>query len=207
MENNMKINLFKKNINRNLDKGFTLLEVLVAVFMLTVALASLLTIVTDSLFAAKYANNQLTATYLAQEAIDFIRNDRDTTAFQNDNWSAFVYHYGDPSAPSMCYTPEGCSFDVTDWSFSDMVYCDPGLITTFGTITCPQFFMETNLPTTSFYHHNSTSPNAIIVPFKRQIKLQLANSDEEMRISVTIEWMNGSMTKSETLNASLLKWQ
>ncbi len=190
--------------------GFTLLETLVAIFMLTIALSSLLTLITSSLFAAKYAKNELTANYLAQEAVDYIRNDRDSTAFQNGSWAGFLDHYGDYNASTFCYSATGCSFEVTDWSYNlgtDIVYCDPNLITLFGVLKCPQFFMEKTLPTTAYYHYNSGSPNVISVPFKRQIHLDLANAGDEVRITVTVEWRNGSVSKSQKIHSSLLKWK
>ncbi len=206
MANNMKNNLFK-NIN-NKNSGFTLLETLVAILMLTFALSSLLSIITNSLFSAKYAKNELTATYLAQEAVDYIRNDRDSTAFQNGNWTGFLDHYGDHATATLCYSSTGCSFEVTDWSYTtNIVYCDPGFIPLYGTLTCPQFFMDKTLPSSAFYHYNSNMLGAIQVPFKRQVHLDLANSDEEVRITVTVEWLNGSIVKSQTIHSSLLKWQ
>lgn len=206
MVNNMK--KISKNFN-NKKSGFTLLETLVAILMLTIALSSLLTLITNSLFASKYAKNELTAIYLSQEAIDYIRNDRDTTGFQNNNWAGFLDHYGDYSTSTFCYSPTGCSLEVTDWSYNlstDILYCDPNIVPIFGNLTCPQLYMEKSLPSSAFYHYGNTS-STTIVPFKRQIHLDLANSGEEMRITVTVEWLNGSTPKSYTINSSLLKWK
>ena len=57
--------------------GFTLLETLVAIMLFVIALSALLALVRDSVTSATYTKNDVVATYLAQEGIDYIRNIRD----------------------------------------------------------------------------------------------------------------------------------
>ena len=52
-----------------MKKGFTLIETLVAVSLLTVAIVAPMTLTARSLSAAYYARDQITAFHLAQEAI------------------------------------------------------------------------------------------------------------------------------------------
>jgi Tfp pilus assembly protein PilV len=106
--------IYTKNIKKY-KKGFTLVEAMVAVFILTFTITTFLSVASSNLFAARYAKNEITATYLMQEVVDYIRNDRDTNVFlQNSDtvenaWSNFKTKY------SVCSDPNtGCYVDVLD---------------------------------------------------------------------------------------------
>lgn len=70
-----------KNIHLSTLKtssGFTLVETLVAIAILMIAIAGPLTVAEKGLSASIYARNQLMASYLAQEGIEYMRNIVDT---------------------------------------------------------------------------------------------------------------------------------
>lgn len=66
-------------------KGFTLIEVMVAVFVLIVGVLGAFTVVQNITFSSQIASSKLTATYLAQEGIELVRNQRDS------NWLEDTY--------------------------------------------------------------------------------------------------------------------
>lgn len=72
-------NKFTKN---KINTGFTIVETLVAIAILTIALTGPLAIVSQSLRSSYFARDQITAHYLAQEAIEYIRNKRDQNGLQ-----------------------------------------------------------------------------------------------------------------------------
>jgi Tfp pilus assembly protein PilV len=190
----------------NFIGGFTLIETMVAIFILTTSLVSMLSLTTSSLFASKYANNEITASYLLQEAVDYIRNDRDSIAFQqidyvNGGWSAFIKKYKDDGG---CFSQDGCYIEVAKTSSNTISPCSVSPI--WGTLRCPILKYDASASSTSrnFYNYISTAKDS---NFKRTIKMQqnYSNSDE-IDITVTVEWLNGNIVRSRSLRSSLLNW-
>ena len=72
--------------NNMKNKGFTLVETLVAITILLIAIAGPLTIAAKGLNGAFYARDQIIAYYLAQEGIEYVRNVRDTNSLNHLNW-------------------------------------------------------------------------------------------------------------------------
>ncbi len=85
------------------NKGFTLLETLVAISILIVAITAPLAIIAQALRSSYYARDQVTAYYLAQEAVEFLRNKRDNTGLQggieSSEWLDSFEAYGGPTSP------------------------------------------------------------------------------------------------------------
>jgi len=75
------ITLFKKS-----GEGFTLIELVISVFIIAVALSGAFTILQRVIASATFSSSQLTASFLAQEGIEIVRNIRD------ENWLTL----GDP---------------------------------------------------------------------------------------------------------------
>ncbi len=74
-------------IKFNYTKGFTLLEALVAISILMVAVVAPITIAQKGLSSATYSKNQMIASYLAQDAIEYIINKRDEKTVNREwNW-------------------------------------------------------------------------------------------------------------------------
>ena len=59
------------------NSGFTLIETLVAISLLSVSIVAPMALASQSLAAAYYARDQITAYHLAQEAIEAMRSIRD----------------------------------------------------------------------------------------------------------------------------------
>lgn len=60
-----------------MKKGFTIIETLVAITILMIAISGPLTVAFQGLAAADQARNQMTATLLAQDAMEYIHNIKD----------------------------------------------------------------------------------------------------------------------------------
>ena len=65
-------------LNKIKTKGFTILEVLVAIFVITIGVISAFNVVQNINIFSRVNSSRLTATYLAQEGVELIRNRRDS---------------------------------------------------------------------------------------------------------------------------------
>lgn len=81
--------IFLKYKKQN-NKGFTILETLVAIAIILIAITGPLDIIAHSLKASYYSRDEVTAFYLAQEAVEYARNQRDNNELDPnktvDNW-------------------------------------------------------------------------------------------------------------------------
>ena len=81
--------MFKKSLKNNPSKkfstntGFTLIEALVAISILMVAVVAPITIAQKGLSSAIYTKNQMIASYLAQDGIEYVKNKRDENILLN----------------------------------------------------------------------------------------------------------------------------
>jgi len=70
---------------KNNNKGFTLVETLVAVSIFTVSILGLISVLASGISDIGYAKKKIAATYLAQEGIEYTRNFRDNSVIFNIN--------------------------------------------------------------------------------------------------------------------------
>jgi type II secretory pathway pseudopilin PulG len=70
------------------SKGFTLVETLVAIFILLLTITTMISLSAGSFYNVRYAQNQLTASALNQEVFEYVRHNRDT-AVQKDPVGGF----------------------------------------------------------------------------------------------------------------------
>jgi Tfp pilus assembly protein PilV len=195
-----------QNIKNNKEKGFTLVETMFAVFILTFAVASLMNVVANSLFSAKYSRDEITANYLAQEIVDHIRNDRDTTVFFQDSeasgdaWNLFIAKYSD------CDREEnnGCFINARDkGSIPQTCSADNWETDVEKGRGCVLYYYD-NAPDGVFYSHTT---GEAVSNFKRVIVVERNADPNQIDVEVGVSWINGSVARTRTLHTSLLKWQ
>lgn len=183
----------------NKIRGFTLVEMMVAVFILTIALTSLLGLTARSLFTARYARNEITANYLLQEVVDYIRNERDAKVFLSTDplaWDNFLNILGKDSS-TLCFSNDGCYFDVNQETFV-IKECEG---------ECPYFnyaeTLEQYSQSRSFYTYKEFGK---VSNFRRTINLKSGSNPDEIFITVKVEWLNGNLLRERSLNMSFLNW-
>lgn len=93
------------------NKGFTMIETLVAIFVLLISVTGPLAVAQSGLRAAYIARDTTTAYYLAQDAIEFVKNIRDDNFITAQaNWLEYIDN---------CMFPDTCTVDTTVDTYSD----------------------------------------------------------------------------------------
>jgi len=88
-----------------IEKGFTLIELIITIFVISVGLVGVMTLIQNTLQSASAVRSNLTASYLAQEGIELVRNIRDANWVEGEEWDKGLTH---------CFG--GCQMDYNDSS-------------------------------------------------------------------------------------------
>lgn len=140
-------------------KGFTLIESLVAVAMLSLVIISVMGLAQSSIAANNSAQVQVSANYLAGEAIEYIRNIRDMNIKNGDDWLT--------SIPQQCFQDRGCDVDTINDNFINPP-CHPNN-------GCPPLKFTSNTDS-GFYHHGSGGTDS---QFTRTVKIERITNEDE----------------------------
>ncbi len=108
-------NLKKQNNNQRLKSisGFTLIEALVAISILMIAIASPMTLAQKGLSGAILSKDQMIASFLAQDAIEAVKNIRDQIAVSQVSGDWLAGNGNQFLANCICDpTASNCNFDV-----------------------------------------------------------------------------------------------
>lgn len=214
----MKENKLQKNKEKgfthtpNLVSGFTIVEAIIAIFILSISVSSMLGLTISSYSSAKYASNEITANYLLQEAIDTVRNSRDTMVFQqNIPWGTFLDVYG-KTGSSACFSSNGCT--IATESFNP---ASPGSSISLCNITsgypnssslpCPALkFNPNDSVDNSANYFYSVNGSGSASRFKRQVKMANTANPNEVEVTATVEYPYGTTFKTKILKMDLLNW-
>ena len=180
--------------------GFTLIETLVAVSLLSIAIVAPMTLVSKSLATAYYARDQVTAFHLAQEAVETVRHVRDGNILRSV--------YGNSTdLLSGILLPEQDERTFFISTLNDRaVDCDQGI--------CPPLQVKDN-----FYGYRCSLPTSDCgngegwtnSRFTRTVKAETVRREDgvpqEIRITVTVLWQTGSFqSRSVEISENLYRW-
>src|SRR3989344_75323 len=141
-------------------KGFTLLETIIAISVLTIVILGPLAVATSILSNSSVSSNQVIAYNLAEEAMEFVINERDSNVFEGNNWD---------NGFGPCAGANGCRIDVTT---QDIQGCGAN---------CEKIHLNT---TSGLYSHITSDP---VTVFERKIFIQGGGGDEK-RVRVILSW-------------------
>jgi Tfp pilus assembly protein PilV len=173
--------------------GFTLIETLVAISLLMTAIVAPIALTTQSLVSAYYARDQITAYYLAQEAIEALRQIRDGRILQisqNSNASG-INIFGPIPLNDQPFIIDARKTDATQAITNCSGTCPP--LQTDGT----------------FYGYAGSGETGWVdTNFTRTVKAHVVGgSQDEIRITVTVSWKTGTIqTRTFSISENLYRW-
>lgn len=184
--------------------GFTIIETLVSVSILLLIIVAPLTLAERSLASADAAGVQVTAVYLAQEAIEFVRNVRDTNMLMGSSW---LNRLDD------CLNGAQCDVDPTNPEEAEQIIsCTPG-----GNDNCRLWQYQGNvlcLALKGLFGHKENRSECggewVRSPFSRTVMITTTNvsGTEEVRVEVLVKWETGRSAARSSLivSTNLMPW-
>jgi prepilin-type N-terminal cleavage/methylation domain-containing protein len=196
----MKKQVLKNNkINKRAcqQDGFTLVETLIAIFILLVSITGPMAIAQSGLRAAFISRDQTTAFYLAQDAMEYVKNKRDDNMIDNlhngggTDWLSGVR--------TDCATPDGCTIDTTLDS-ANTAQCG-------GANTSDGCDINSTLeydPLTGEFGFSRQEKS----PFARVIKISEFPSGMEAEVTVTVTWEPNPISgqREITVQENIFNW-
>lgn len=74
------------NLKKTKRKGFTLVELMITIFIISIGLVGIMSLIQNTLRSASFVRFNLTGVYLAQEGIELVRNIRDNNWISGRDW-------------------------------------------------------------------------------------------------------------------------
>jgi prepilin-type N-terminal cleavage/methylation domain-containing protein len=176
------------NNSPNFKKGFTLVETMVAISILMLGILGPLSIASTGLRNSLFAKDQVTAYYLAQEGIEYVRYVRDANYLDNKKpWLRGL---------DKCTDAYGCTVDTEEWfTINNQV------ISKCTSPDCGDDDLLYKINSNQHYTHQSTGNTA--TPFARIIKVENTVDDKEIKVTSTVTWQTGAGQKSFTLTENV----
>lgn len=216
----MKSNHCIYSIRKRKKSGFTLVETLVAISILIIALTGPLAIIAQSLKTSQFSRDEITAAYLAQEPIEYIRNMRDQNGLResnSSNWlrntpSESVWLSSDAAGNDFINNPNAKDIKL------ELVWGGNGYILRRCTGAC---FVKYDPNVGAVGNSNkviygSAIPTLDDSIFTREIYLNKSLSDpetestipdRELIITVVVSWRTGAIEHNVTVVERLMNWQ
>ena len=187
--------LIKLNQKLKKKSGFTLLEVIVAVFILTVGVGGSFVLIQQTLSASSMVRSRLIAAYLAQEGIEIVRNVRD------NNWLEQRESFETPPEPlwndglDNCLPPINCC--EADYK-TDMLPSTP----LTSVVECSfDNLRYLNIDSDGFYSYSGDAQTR----FKRKISIEQIE-DNKIKVVVIVQWKEKNKTHQIEVVEHITNW-
>jgi Tfp pilus assembly protein PilV len=172
-------------MRKNLQKGFTIVESLVAITIMVAAVIGTMTAVQTGISSYLLSKEQITAFYFAQEGFEQLKNMRDQNNLEGEDWLSGITE----QATDPCYFGEKCTVSPVE-----------SVEATRCTGSCAALRQD---PVEGFFGYNAAWTPTI---YSREIVLAPVNSNE-ISATITITWSKGLIERSFKARENILNWQ
>ncbi len=173
----MKFSIFNFQVSVSKQRGFTLVESLVAITIVLIAVVGPLTVISKTLSFSRFARSEITAFYLAQDAIEFVRNKRDNNAIAGNGWL---------SGLSACSSGACLVDSVAGSVLSCGASCSPLMLSASG-----------------IYGYSTGEQT----DFVREVEIDEVSENREATIRVTVRWNQGMFPRSFSVREYIYNWE
>lgn len=192
-------------MNSKLSTGFTLIETMIAVTILTFAVAGPMFTASRAIIAVQNARDQLTASYLAQEGIEYMRWMRD-----NEYLSAYRAGGADVSSTAWNAFLSGAGSASIAQCRSSTCTLDPARImgtgSGFSLLPCSGAACTPLYLANGIYTQQSGIAGARLTPYTRTIQA-VSVTASDVRIVSTVSWTYHGIPYNVTIADHLTPWQ
>lgn len=198
---------------RNATAGFVIIETLVAISLILFVIPAALTVASKNIALGGYARDQMTATYLAEEAIEIMRNRRDTNTLRNIfctptpacmvSWtSGWATNAEQGMGGGNCTTGNACLVEINasgGTAAMNISPCIGGPQCTLPSGSNFQLAVDVN----GQYRHSGIGTTPTI--YYRFVRTSLVSADE-YSVTATVTYSSRFVTKSIVLVNHFLNW-
>ncbi len=172
---------------KNKESGFTLIEMIIATFIMVVGIVGVMSLIQRVIFSSSISSSRLIAAYLAQEGAEIVRNVRDTNWLEArtavNSWDEGLTVCG------------GTGF-IADYSHS----YGPNQIDPSFSCYSGQYL---NIDANGFYSYSSGVP----MKFKRKILITQGSNPDIRNVLIEISWTDKGASYFLSVHEDLYNWR
>jgi len=147
-------------------RGFTLLEAIIAIFIITITVGGVFALLQRTISSASVTNDQFIASYLLEEGIEITHNLRDTNSIQITNGATSTWKYG-----------------IADLNGDGADDCSAGCEVDYNDTALAQADRFLKIDTAGYYNYEGGNDTS----FKRKVKVTSVGGDK-IDVKVEVSW-------------------